>query len=410
MKRRWIGWGVAAFALFLGVNAAVIPSDPFIPPSRFFLNETFTYKLARYKEKESVDLVIMGNSRVDCCIDPGVMAATLEKSWKRPVTVQTLTTGGGYFPFYNEVLTRLLRDQPPKRLLLGLNPRDFNRNEGRVTKVLNRLQRSSGHILDAIPYASFFHWLEGRLADSLAAAFPVLYYRSRTLAGLIPEPLAAWARPRYDEEPGFWKQSIWNALTNLPMQEQVFPRDGADYLARLKSYPGRLGTLTGWRPPKWVIVDERGWWVDEDPGRHFPLEELQAVWDRQEAEGMHAHFRDGAYCDKTYQLNDGPDALHRSLFRYLDRLGVEVWLALGPAKWLEGCENNRRVNAQLQAHLQTLKEEHASIRGIIDLNNDFDHPWLDMTHYNDHGEHMMRAPGAEVSRIYAERIAREGAP
>ena len=408
MRRFFIIGG--GLALFLALNVAFIAPGSFIPPAKFFLNERFSYKLHSYRALPTVDLLIMGNSRADCCLDPHIFAKILSKSWNRDsVSVHSLTTGGGYFPFYSELLTNILQDQPPKRLLLSISPRDFNQREGRSTKVQNRLLATSGYTLNAIPYAGLFHWLEGRLADSLAATFPFLYYRSRTLAALIPDALASWARPQRGNKKQFWRRSVWQAIGNLPLKESILPENMDEFQRRLASYPKRLKTLGGRQPDNNKIVDSNGWW--QVPERiSQPLAKRQAAWNDFGYQEKRQKMRHGKLCEREFKLDERPEALHHPLLQYLEEKKVTVFLAQLPALWLEGCENNYAANEQLQKYLPKLKERYKNIAGIFDLNHNFAHSRLDLKHYTDLGEHMNRATGAEVSQELGRLIADSTTP
>ncbi|MBF0164933.1 MAG: hypothetical protein HQM01_10605, partial [Magnetococcales bacterium] len=341
------GWILLLGLLFLAGNLAIQSDEPFIPPSRMFLDPEFSYKWHHYTQRPQVDYLILGNSRSKP-LDPNTLAQELSQPGKPPVTVHSLSVGGGYFPFYHELMNRLGADHPPKTLILSVSPRDFKWRHRLANSVREQLLNSSGHALRVIQYAAFFRWLEAKSADSIAATMPLLYYRQRVLALLVPDALRAWSQPRWESKQSYWQQATWKTVQNLETPNSFLPHGPEAWLRRLRGYPERLAALVDWQPPAGQLVDSVGALL---PAPLSPDEERQRAelksqqWRDQQPIWEQTRLDPG--CQQTFVLEDQRgQTLQRQFLAALQARGIRLFFVIVPAVRLEGCENNRVVQRQ----------------------------------------------------------------
>ena len=172
---------VLMLAVLWFISLLLIPIDTdvkmYVPPSELFLHEGFSCKYWYYKHRPAPDFLILGNSRTDAALIPEIIATELQRKCGQPVSVSSLSCGGGYFPFYNEILTKLLdAKQLPRCVIIGASPRDFNKHEDRRYTVAEFLRSSSGYNLKRVPYSEPFHTIEAKLADFSALLFPGFFF------------------------------------------------------------------------------------------------------------------------------------------------------------------------------------------------------------------------------------------
>jgi hypothetical protein len=401
--------GIVLFSFIFGIfllNLFLMPIEEFIPPSQKILNDVFAYKYWYYEHKPQQDYLIMGNSRTHKGVNPDVFAQQMSKQSNNQVSAHSLSTGGGYFPFYHEVLTFLIKDHLPKNLILGVSPRDFNVLENRNNKVKNILQRSSGYQLKRIPYKDPFNSLEKYLTNLHSVILPALYYKTH-LESLI------FNTQSYDltdsQSKLGWLANRWfrQLQTMVPIHLKI-PQADLSLSKRLKVYFDRFVYAFDWEPTKKHLANENGalmWFYEKETEAQLLLKtmELQKEWEALRAEHGD-RYRTSDYCKTHLQLDNRNTTLHMDLFRFLERKGVQVYLVLIPALYLEGCENNYAFNEQLITYLNTLKEQFPNIQEVIDLNQNFNHQFMDISHYEDVGEHLNQKSSTKVSEMIADRV------
>ena len=354
MPRKRTIFTVLGIVLFFA-NLAIKPSDQAVPPSRFIVNQGFSIKYQYYLEGRKPDVLIMGNSRHKAGIDPAVLSNVLSGETGKPLRVHSLSIGSGYFPWYHAAVTELLDGRLPKTLVLGVSPRDFNRWETRSNKVKDRLIHSSGYRLMNLRGLGFYTNAEAVVTDVLAILFPALFYRSRVEAMLVPDWLIDYASPTPGRDWDFWRSYVWQHIKDLPYYKKIWPSNWDDYFHRISAIPRQLADIWSWRPstsrgiradggrfPRKMAAEERKKELAEVEDRWRKVKETDFDKIRYGYDGMCSH----------YTIDRREKGSQRNLFRFLEEKGVEVYLVMLPAIWLEGCENNRTVNEKVLAHLQ----------------------------------------------------------
>lgn len=400
------GWIPLLALLFLAGNLAILSDEPFIPPSRMFLDPEFSYKYHHYTQRPQVDHLILGNSRSKP-LDPTTLSQSLSQPGKPPVTVHSLAVGGGYFPFYHELMNRLIADRPPKTLILSVSPRDFKLRHRLANSIREQLLNSSGHALRVIQYAAFFRWLEAKSADALAATMPLLYYRQRVLALLIPDSLRTWSQPRWGSQQTYWQQAAWKTIQNLETPQSFLPEGPEAWLRRLRGYPERLSALVDWQPPADALVDSFGGLLPAPPPSPDAETHRAALKDKQwrDQQPIWEQARLDPDCQREFVLEDQRgQTLQRQFLADLQARGTRLFFVIVPAVRLEGCENNLVVQRQWLEQMAILRAEFPNLRGIIDLNRNFTHAYRNPESYGDVGEHLTLEAGRRVTRELAEAL------
>ncbi|MBF0440168.1 MAG: hypothetical protein HQL93_13760 [Magnetococcales bacterium] len=394
--------------LFLIGNVGIMSDAPFIPPSKTYLEEQFSYKLFYYRQHPQVDYLIMGNSRSKP-LDPATLAQTLAEKMHQPTpVVHSLSVGGGYFPFYATVMNQLIVDHPPKNLILAISPRDFAYRHRLANSIRNKLYSSSGYTLQQIAYASMFQWLESKSADFLAATMPLLYYRNRGLGLLFPTSVRSWAQPQREAHQTFWQKSVWNTIENLESAEQILPANLESWLQRIRSYPKRIESLIHWSPTPGVETDSMGGILQPPPlspeEENKRIQSLAEKWEplRKSVE----EERLNPACPQEFPLeNQLGKTIQRRFLAAMQEREIGVYFVIVPALRLEGCENSLAINHEWMNQLAMLQAEFSNVRGIIDMNHAFKHAYTDISHYVDAGEHLTFATGRKVTRQLGEAMA-----
>ncbi|MBF0214920.1 MAG: hypothetical protein HQM00_15390 [Magnetococcales bacterium] len=404
--------GMLIFFFGLG-NLLVISREPFIPPSKFYMDDDFSYRLFHYRNRSPIDYLIIGNSRSKP-LDPSVLQTILQEDGRQPVIVHSLSVGGGYFPFYQILMEQLIADRPPRTLLLSVSPRDFRKGYQKAYAIRDDLFNSSGYVLERLNYSSFFKWLEAKSTDFLAAAFPLLYYRNRIFSLLFPNSVHKWAQPKLDQEQTFLQKTVWNSIKNLPLPEDVLPMDGNDWIRRFQSYPQRIAALFDWTPTM-----DNGKMLSENRSKEIrgtlqestnPLTLREEQW-RQYQPTLEM-FRQDPACLSEFILEDQrEETIQKQFLTDLQHRGIDVYFLIMPAMRLEGCENNIKVNQEWIKQMQFLQNQFPNILGIIDLNKLFRHSFSRIVDYGDQGEHLSVEAGVKVTRQLGEALLfRAGVP
>jgi hypothetical protein len=410
MRRRAL---IAAIviACLAAANLLAIADAPFIPPSHFYFDDAFSYRLYWSQQRPRIDLAILGNSRTRSGVDPRTLSEALSARLGRRIAAQSLAAVGGFFPFYLEVADELLaRPDPPGAILIGLSPRDLDGSDPRREVARETLIRSSAYGLARVPYAAPFRRLEAHAADLTAALAPALTGRSRVAAALTPGVL--WP-PTDGGRPNALQRLFGLDLATREEAEGAVPVDWATAAKRLASYGTRLGAALDWRPPPGEGgVDP---WGGEAPSqaetaseRQLRIARLAARWEALQQHEL-AAWRNDPRCVDRHPLEDGPAAAPERFFRRVAESRVPVFIVLVPAMSLGECEDNLALNRRLVDYLHRLASRYPNIRGVIDLNNGFRHDFMRVEDYDDL-EHMVPAAAAEVSQRLAAAIAPLWAP
>lgn len=404
-----MAWRILLVFLFLltPLNLMVMSDDDFIPPSQMYLNKLFSYRLANYRDRGQVDFLLMGNSRTKP-LNPATLEKYLGKQLHQSVTVHSLAVGGGYFPFYQLVFDALIADKPPKNLILAVSPRDFMRRHPRVNSIRNQLVGTSGYSLSQLPYAQPFGWLEAATADALATFFPILYYRNRGLSLLLPSKLHTWAKPKLGETQSALQKSTWKFLKNITPRDQIAPKNFSDYLDRASRFPeSALVLYSGQLDRKAAPVDLWGGnLLLKIPGleRQEKLDRIQMAWD-EKIQAKTAAYRQGKGCkDVELFSSSDDDTLPVRFLTTLQTLETNIYFLIVPAMNLEGCENSLAIHEQLVKNLEKLTERFSHVKKVINLNNFFQHSYMDLKHYNDVGEHLTAKAGQQVTIELGQKL------
>ena len=347
--RTVLAGGVAA-ALWL-LNVAFMPMDstPYVPPSELYYNRAWAIRYRRYRTTPHVDLLILGNSRAANGLDPEIIER------ETGLVTRSLAAGGGFFPFYEAVLTEMIPDHLPRTVLLGLSPRDLRDHTFRMERPKAALMNSPAFQMKT-PYAEPFNTIEKRLGDLYALVLPALYHRTEFVARLKRRDLSGLA--------------------------ELCPRIRA-YFARFKA--------------------AARWWSGALPVEPDRVETRPPGDRRQAYESIFRTYRDRALDANAPKIWAGADAPGDSLVRWLADEGVDVIIIVPPAVMMEGWENNRTFYRQFRRRLDDWADTYGNVRSVIDMNNNFDHPYLDWGLYIDL-EHLTPEGASIVSSDLARRI------
>lgn len=409
---RKLSWLIGA-AVFWLVSLFLMPMDVdlnrYVPPSELFLNEAFSGKYWYYRHRPAPDFLILGNSRIDAALIPGIIAAELQHKYGRSFRVSSLSTGGGYFPFYQEILTTLLdRNQLPRNIILGVSPRDFNRHESRRFSVAEFLKSSSGYNLRRIPYAEPFHTIEAKLADVSALILPGFFYSSRVGTQLfrqresLPDIAVFRNFPRIQAIVNKWHK---DALMMIPTASGLAALAGFPFPQRIRFYFGRFRTAFGWDPGRMGLVDPDGSnsaKVDYSvfaKRKSEALAKQRALFNPDQAGSPYPDYRYGKDFKPEIDIWDDPAGAPEKTLKFLAKHNVGVYFVLPPAYVLEGWENNEYFNDLLKHYLVDLQKRYPNVGQIIDINNNFDHPFLDPDMYYDM-EHAM----PDAAAVFSKRL------
>ncbi len=400
----------AVLVVVWGLSLVLMPADQgIVPPSRFFINSGFSQRYATFLAKPRQDYVFLGNSRALAGFEPAAFAQALSRLEGRPVRAHTLAVEGGFFPVYYEIVTTLMAGRLPRNLVVGIGPRDFRLHESREEKVRNLLVNSSGYRLLTLPYAAPARWLEARTWDLMSALLPALVYRSQSLGALVEFRKVTLCDPAPGHPPRPWHVAASFLLPELTLP---LPRPGwwrgftpSTLGEKVRAYGLRWRNLWHWRPWCGAQMGPDGF---RRCRRVTPAERakrsarVRELW-RRFREKNGERFNRGNYCLRRFTLNGRTTSWHWRFLEYLRRHRVGVYFVLPPALALEACENHPQVQAQVLDYLQGLTRRFPNIKGVIDLNQGFRHPFHHPRWFDDL-EHL-NCPGARaVSRLLARRI------
>lgn len=389
---------ISIIGLIFWLNILTIPDDrEFIPPEHYYLSDLFSYKLWHYRNQPAPDILLMGNSRSNSGLDPAVIARTLSQKLCAPVTVGSLSIQGGFFPFYFEVVRTLIADRPPKMLVLGVSPRDFNSLEIRSEEVRIALASTSGHQLDGLPYHEPFLWMEKKFTDLYAAFLPGLYYRTH-LKSLFFKNYSSKSEGLLDRYQGQLRGMIpmradWKHLFSSQRLKQNF-----------SLYLTSIAFFFHWRPDPTKHVEPNGSLII--PAESQPQRQERLIAQQEEFARFRKDERQLRHGDVSAaaKLADSESAAHMRFFEFLRQRGVDVYLVLLPAIKMEGYENNITFNTQLTTYLRSLPSRFSNIKGVIDINNAFQHPFMQFDYYSDL-EHLSPKGADLVSEQVGQNLA-----
>ncbi len=281
------------------------------------------------------------------------------------------------------------------------------RRHPRVNSIRNQLIGTSGYSLSQLPYAQPFRWLEAATADVLATFFPILYYRNRGLSLLLPSELHTWAKPKLGETQSFLQKSTWQFLKNIPPRDQIAPKNFSDYLERASRFPDNALVLySGQLDHKASPVDSWGgvlWPKISNLERQEKLERIQMVWS-EKIQASTAAYRQGKGCENVEMFSNGDDTLPARFLTTLQALETNIYFLIVPAMNLEGCENSLAIHEQLVRNLEELTERFSHVKKVINLNNFFQHSYMNLKHYSDAGEHLTAKAGQQVTIELGQKL------
>ncbi|OFZ51914.1 MAG: hypothetical protein A2381_01260 [Bdellovibrionales bacterium RIFOXYB1_FULL_37_110] len=399
-------------SFFFILNILVKPQHT-ICPSDFYVNNVVSAGVWHYRHSSPVDFLILGNSRAKDSLDPDIIEQVLNRDKEETINVQTISVGGGFFPFYYEFLNSVIRNNLPKSLILSISPRDFNKKEDRVQKVSNYLINSYGYKLDHKPYNVFFKLIEKKLTNIFAALFPLFFYET-SLKNIFftRKSDLHFLHQQY----GLNKYIVSNLeylITLIPTYHFKFEKPLLHYIDFY--FKGILNSIHPSIPEKES--------VRPDGFQIFPpvtsnelaknTYENQIKWKSLLNSGTVTKYRNSPDCDSAIQLDTNENSQIIKTFDLLQENKVSIYIVQLPAIWLEGCENNLKFGKALSNYLITLKARYPNIISIIDLNKNFHHNFTDFSIYSDlehlypHKANLFSLPLAENIKIVIESAKRK---
>jgi hypothetical protein len=409
---------VLGLGVLFVVNLLLMPMDDsnsYMPASAFYYRYDFSIKYWHYqRRKRPPDMLVLGNSRADAAINPHVLADALSARLNRDLAVFSLASGGGYMPFYREVLMTLIPlDRLPGAVLLSVSPRDLNRYESRRYETLQVLQQSSGYRLACVPYAEPFHSIEAGIADLYALVLPGFFYRSKVKELITAAQSGPFNLPGKAMLPG------WNILNDWYGQvRRMGPRPMSEWAPlsqwgsrwRPKTYIANFQRAWSWQPGSDAVVTDCGWLKREGigpnsyPKRKARAMALRTVWFAQDqTRSPYPNYRYDTKPGEHIQIWDDQQGAPEQLFGFLAARKIKVVIVLVPAMLLEGWENNSVFQREMRAYLYGIQQRYPNVVQVLDLHNDFNHDFMDPVYYTEQ-EHMTPAAAGLLSRKIADQL------
>jgi hypothetical protein len=354
-------------ALFLGLGLLANPffarDERFLVPSRMFHTEDWSVRYWDYLRSEPrSSVLLLGNSRTLHGLRPWDVQAALERAGVG-LKVHSLATGGGFPPFYDLLVRRMIpKDKLPRAVILGLSPRDVNRLEGRAKRNLGYLTGSPAY---QARFTDTLNRAEIALRDFYASALPLVYFKTEL------------------REMMFGYRSLpWNSGSGTSPALQRYSANLAklwtfDVDGYLRSFAGKPIVDPDFSPDaKAKYREEIAEWLSSPRGGSKRLEPV-----------------------RSFEVDGRSDSELRRLLGTLEAWDIPVVLTVPPAIRLEDYENNLQVYEAFLESLAGLRRSRRNVLAVVDLNEKFDHEFLDASLYTD-GEHATE----EGSRLFSARL------
>lgn len=376
--------------LLLAANIQFMPWQDYIAPSEFFYNNAFSTKLWHYRHRDPVDFLIVGNSRTEASLYPEKLQSALG------VPVHNLSVGGAYLPMFHEILTKVIGDNLPKNIVIGVGPGDFDRENPSAYKGKVALYKTYGYQALSIPYFAPLKWLETKMTDMVSVIFPGFYYRSEVERTVFSRPLKKLERE------GAWYSFIFNKVNYYLINHYYeafwesipqFKREhfnAQEFIAKTREYARRFRFLFSWHPQDDSITPDGG--SKERTYHKEGFDYAQYLQDIK-ASGDLEKYRSSDFCDSRTAVISSESSEQIKLLRFLEQKKVNVYLVVIPSIQLSACENNDRFNRNMQAFFKQLEKRFSNVV-VLDYLNNFNHPYQDFSFYRDM-DHM-NPRGAEL--------------
>ncbi|TAN44590.1 MAG: hypothetical protein EPN26_16685 [Rhodospirillales bacterium] len=165
-------------------------------------------------------------------------------------------------------------------------------------------------------------------------------------------------------------------------------------------------TVFAWSPEDQKEVDANGYPLAapmNDEVRADLAERQLAAWKKIRNDGTFSEYRTSPLCQREVELDERHDSEFIQFLDFATGKNVEVQLVFLPAIWLESCENNLAFNRQIMDYVNSVAARYDGRVRVIDMNNGFDHAFLDVRHYSDL-EHFTPESAIALSREAARLI------
>lgn len=402
-QRRKIGFAVGAVlagVAFLAINLLAVRDEPFVPPSQFYFNASFSARLALARAEAS-DILVFGNSRMRSGLSPRVLNETLgaaAATSERPMRVQMLADAGGFPSFYDAAFDLALEAKPPPRaVIVGISPRDLDEGDRRKREPAGDLLQSSGYRLARLPYNRFFAGLETAFVDTFAAALPGLYERERVVGAFIPAAVSQWiyvdiASSRVGQVLQLWMRRF------LGQADGAFPASAAAWAERASLWQRRAAGLGGaGLDPTRQGVDAFGGEAMAPPEsaeqRAARIANVERIVAQARAQGADRVCRDAL---------DGT-----AMAAFVDKIvahGIVVYLVQPPGLYLEPCEMRAIEDGRFGRAVATLMARHGDKVRFLDLMGEAGRDIRDPNYFGD-ADHMTGEGAERVARSVGTWLA-----
>ena len=383
--------------LVAGVLAAIAASnilalrdEPFVPPSQFYFNASFSARLALAQATAS-DVLIFGNSRVRSGLSPQAVGAAASDAGAPQLRVRTLADAGGFPAFYDAAFDLVRLEVPlPRVVVVGVSPRDLDEGDRRKREPAADLIASSGYRLAHLPYNSVFASLERTLVDAVAALLPGLYERERVVGAFVPGFVSRAIFVDLGETRVGQVLQLWMRRF-LGQAEGAWPAGQDQWRARLAAWKQRIAALSG------ASIEAALGRLDANGGELLdPPETPQAQAARiarVEAAVLQAKARgEGRICRS--------ELAGTMLDAFIDKLvghGIVVFLVQPPALYLEPCEMRAIEDGRFARTMAQLTARHGPNVRFLDLMGDAGSELRDPIYFGD-SDHMVSAGADRVGR------------
>jgi hypothetical protein len=402
-QRRKIGFAVGAVlagVAFFAVNLLAVRDEPFVPPSQFYFNASFSARLALARAETS-DILVFGNSRMRSGLSPRVLNETLDAAAarsERPIRVQMLADAGGFPSFYDAAFDLALDGRPaPRAVIVGISPRDLDEGDRRKREPAADLLQSSGYRLARLPYNRFFAGLETAFVDRFAATLPGLYERERVVGAFIPAAVSQWiyvdiASSRVGQVLQLWMRRF------LGQADGAFPASAAAWAERAVLWQRRAAGLGG------LALDPTRQGVDAFGG--------EAMVPPEDATQRTARIANVARIVAQAQAQGAARVCREALegtamAALIDRIvaqGIAVYLVQPPGLYLEPCEMRAIEDGRFGRAVAALMVRHGDKVRFLDLMGDAGRDIRDPNYFGD-ADHMTGEGAERVGRIVGAWLA-----
>lgn len=387
LARRW--WALAACvcgtAFF--ANILALRDEPFVPPSQFFFNTSFSVRMALERAAPS-DILVLGNSRMRSGFSPAAAADALGQNSPSAPVLRLLADAGGFPAFYDAAFDLARQGGTlPRAVVVGISPRDLDEGDLRKRDPMADLLASSGYRLAHLPYNRVFAALERLFVDAVAAGLPGLYERERVAGALIPDFVSKLVTEDLGASRVGLVLQLW-MRRHLGQREGAWPADAEGWHARLDAWAQRAAGFAG-APisPARVHLDALGGPLPDAPEtadqQAVRIAKVEAAVVQAKARGAERECRT-ALAGTTFEA-------------FIDKLvarGVAVYLVQPPALYLEPCEMRAIEEGHFQRAIDRLLQKHGARVRFLDLMSPPGKALRDPRYFAD-PDHM-RAEGADL--------------